>query len=105
MLQRKKTTTPKPKGINFYLILLVIMIGAIALVFNDFGLFKLIKLQREHNKLNNSLMTLLEQQEKLREQITKLQTDNAYIEQVARERFMMVLPGEKVYRVQDRKKY
>ena len=105
MLKRKKTTTPGAKGINFYLILLVIIIGTITLVFNDFGLFKLIKLQREHNKLDNSLMALLEQQEKLREQITKLQTDNAYIEQIARERFMMVLPGEKVYRVQDRKKY
>ena len=34
-----------------------------------------------------------------------VQTNNEYIEKIARERFMMVLPGEKVYRVEEIKKY
>ena len=41
----------------------------------------------------------------LKTEITQLQTDNAYIEKIAREKFMMVLPGEKVYRVQEIKEY
>ena len=71
------------------------------LVFNDFGLLKLIKLQRQHQQLEDSLTALLLQQENLRLDITKLQTDKEYIEKIAREKFMMVLPGEKVYRVKE----
>ena len=32
-----------------------------------------------------------------------LKTDEKYIQKIAREKFMMVLPGEKVYRVKDEK--
>ena len=81
------------------------MVTVLVVLFNDFGLLKLIRLQKKHSALEKSLTTLLLQQEKLREQISKLQTDNEYIEKIAREKFMMVLPGEKVYRVQEIKNY
>ena len=61
--------------------------------------------RHQHQELENSLTTLLLQQEKLRLEITKLQTDKEYIEKIAREKFMMVLPGEKVYRVEEIKQY
>ena len=79
--------------------------SVIMLIFNDFGLLKLIKLQRQHHQLEGSLTTLLLQQENLRLDIARLQTDKEYIEKIAREKFMMVLPGEKVYRVQEIKKH
>ena len=43
--------------------------------------------------------TLLKQQINLQEEIVKLNIDQEYIEKIAREKFMMVKPGEKVFRV------
>ena len=63
----------------------------------------MIKLQRQHNQLENTLSTLLLQQEKLKLEINQLQTNNEYIEKIAREKFMMVIPGEKIYRVKNEK--
>ena len=100
MSKRKKI---REKKINVYIISLAIASSSLILIFNDFGLLKLIQLQKEHQELEHSLQGLLSQQEKLHKKIVKLQTDNEYIEKIARERFMMVLPGEKVYRVQERK--
>ena len=95
----------KSKSTNFYIIPLAIICSIAMLIFNDFGLLKLLKLQRQHQDLEDSLTALLLQQEKLHLEITKLETDKEYIEKIAREKFMMVLPGEKVYRVQEIKKY
>ena len=102
-MSTKKHTSPKTA--NFYIIVIAIIVSLIILIFNDFGLLKLAKLQRKHQKLEKSLTTLLSQQEKLRLEINQLQTNNEYIEKIAREKFMMVLPGEKVYRVQEIKNY
>ena len=95
----KRIKTKQTSG--FYIILITIIISVVILIFNDFGLLKLIKLQRQHNQLENTLTTLLLQQEKLKLEINQLQTNNEYIEKIAREKFMMVLPGEKVYRVKE----
>ena len=62
-------------------------------------------MQHQQKKLEHSLETLLLQQTKLKLAIDQLQTNNEYIEKIAREKFMMVLPGEKVYRVQEIKEY
>ena len=91
------------KTSSLYIVFTGIIVGLAILLFNDFGLLKLIKLQRQHNQLENTLSTLLLQQEKLKLEINQLQTNNEYIEKIAREKFMMVLPGEKVYRVKNEK--
>ena len=101
----KRTKTNNPKPVNFYIITLIIFCSVIILIFNDFGLLQLIRLQQQETALDNSLTVLLLQQEKLRSEISKLQTDREYIEKIAREKFMMVVPGEKVYRVQEIKQY
>ena len=49
------------------------------------------------------LQSLSLQQEALITEINKLQTDSLYIEKIAREKFMMVRPGEKVFRVRESK--
>ena len=100
---RKGIKSPKTPG--FYIIFTAIIIGLMLLIFNDFGFLKLIKLQRQHKQLEQTLSTLLLQQERLKLEINQLQNDHAYIEKIAREKFMMVLPGEKVFRVEEIKKY
>jgi len=102
---------PKTKRINtkkkssLYIVFTALIISIAALIFNDFGLLKLIRLQQQQKKLEHSLGILLSQQEKITSEINKLQTNNEYIKKIAREKFMMVLPGEKVYRVQEIKQY
>ena len=73
------------------------------LVFNDFGLMTYFKLKNKHKALDTELQRLLLQQNDLRLEINKLQTNQEYIEEIAREKFMMVKPGERIYRVKEEK--
>ena len=69
----------KSKSPNSYIIPLAIICSIAMLIFNDFGLLKLIKLQRQHQALEDSLTALLLQQDKLRSEITQLETDKRLI--------------------------
>jgi len=88
---------------NIILVTSLLIFSVTILLVNEFGLIKYIKLSQKHKILKNKLNNLLVQQTALRNNITKLQNDEDYIRSIAREKFMMVLPGEKVYRVIDEK--
>jgi len=100
---RKKKQIKKTSFINYYILTMVLSLFVVVLVFNDFGLITYFKLQNKHNQLDKELQQLLIQQNDLRSEIIKLQTDQNYIEQIAREKFMMVKPGERIYRVNEDK--
>tara|TARA_Y100001934_G_C12015055_1_gene614107 strand:- start:163 stop:474 length:312 start_codon:yes stop_codon:yes gene_type:complete len=101
----KKTYRPHVKTVNSFIIVVSILLSLGALLFNDFGLLKLINLKNKHAQLAVSLEQLLQQQTNLKEEIEKVQTDKEYVEKIAREKFMFVRPGEKVYRIQEIKEY
>ena len=86
-----------------YSLILCIVLGLGIITFNDFGLLQLFQLYQKEKKLYIEVNELLLQQDNLQIEINRLQTDEKYIQKIAREKFMMVLPGEKVYRVQDEK--
>ena len=88
---------------NLYIALSFVIFSAIILLFNDFGLIQLFQLQQKKIELTNESEKLLNQQITLRDKIDRLQTDDEYIEKLAREKFMMVIPGEKIYRVKNEK--
>ena len=73
------------------------------LIFNDVGIIQWIKLSKHQEKNHLIIQELLEQQIKLKDEISKLQNDEEYLELIARERFLMVKKGEKVFRVIDTK--
>ena len=75
------------------------------LFFNDTGALKWLQLKAQKEQTNEEITTLLQHQIKLREEIQKLETDMNYLEQVAREKFMMVKPGEKLFRVVNTKTF
>ena len=84
--------------------LLILLIGGITyLVYTDFGLKKLIAVKREKNNFQTQIQSLLNQQISIQNEITKLKTDTLYVEQLAREKFLMVKPGEKVFKIMDSK--
>ena len=99
-----KNTRKKQKlKFNYYVLTVITAVFIMVLVLNDFGLITYLKLKNKHKALDEELHQLLVQQNDLRLEINKLQTDQDYIEQIARERFMMVKPGERVYRVKEEK--
>ena len=101
-MRKKNKIKQKPK-FNYYVLTAILALFVITLVFNDFGLRTYFKLKNKHYILDQELQRLLLQQNDLRTEINKLQMDQGYIEQMAREKFMMVKPGERVYRVKEDK--
>ena len=94
----------KPKKTTFYIFFITLVILSFFIITNDFGLIKLIQLKREKAQLEKELHHLTVQQLNLNKEITKLQTNQAYIEKIAREKFMMAKPGEKIFKVVNYKK-
>ena len=95
-MRKKQIKTNK---LNIIILLNIFVLGLIILFINDFGLIRYIRLNKKHKQLTQQLNTLLLQQTSLRKNIDQLQHDEEYIKKIAREKFMMVMPGEKVYRV------
>jgi cell division protein FtsB len=73
-------------------------------VFNDLGLLKWYSLRRERIRIQYEIDDLIQRESHLTEEITKIKSDDIYLEKIARERFQMVKPGEKVFRVVDNRK-
>jgi cell division protein FtsB len=65
----------------------------------SYGLIQLWRLQQRQVALDREVMRLQVQQDSLRREIQLLQTDTTYIEKLARERYKMGKPGEKVYTI------
>ena len=73
-------------------------------VFNDLGLLKWYSLRRERIQIQYEIDELIQRESYLTEEIAKIKSDDIYLEKIAREKFQMVKPGEKVFRVVDNRK-
>ncbi len=91
------------KKIKINPLFIVILAGLIWIGFNDLGFIKKIELAKQEKKLLKELNDLYNQENLLIENIDKLNNDLDYIEKLAYEKFKMVKPGEKIYKVKDRK--
>ena len=100
-MKRKKRKNNK--GQLIFSAVLVLLFATIITI-NDFGLIKLIELKKIKYDLQNNIYVLSEQQKKLNNDITELQTNSQHIEKIAREKFLMAKPGEKIFRVIQYKK-
>ena len=80
----------------------LLLIGVTLLIiffFGDHGILQLYKLKRERTKVQNHIALLRKEREKLKSEKTRLENDLDYIEKLARERFRMAKPDEKVFKV------
>ena len=100
-MTRRKIT--KKIKLRFYTFSVFLCFGLTTLIFSDFGLKDLLKLKEQKNQLNLKINNLYEQQAALQQEINYLSSDMEYIEKIAREKFLMVKPGEKVFRVIEHK--
>ena len=68
-------------------------------VFGDHGILQLYKLKREKTKIQDHIIELREEKEELVLEKHRLENDLDYIEKLAREKYRMAKPGEKVFKV------
>jgi cell division protein FtsB len=81
-------------------LLLLISLGLVMIfVFGDHGLFKLYKLGKEKKNIKDYILYLRDLREERYIEKNKLENDKEYLEKLAREKYLMSKPGEKVFKV------
>ena len=84
------------------ILMVTIVVGCISLIlFSDRGLINLWSLKKEKLEFQNEINDLRNQIAMLEKEEEKLKFDEKYIEKIAREKFKMVKPGERVFKVTD----
>tara|TARA_Y100001970_G_C13597676_1_gene538639 strand:- start:165 stop:491 length:327 start_codon:yes stop_codon:yes gene_type:complete len=86
------------KFINGVIILIIITFLSI-FIFGDHGLLQLYKLKNEKNNIQKHITELRKERELLIIEKKRLENDLKYIEKLAREKYRMAKPDEKVYKV------
>tara|TARA_B100000902_G_scaffold66330_1_gene72757 strand:- start:396 stop:677 length:282 start_codon:yes stop_codon:yes gene_type:complete len=84
------------------ILMVIIIVGCISLLFfSDRGLINLWSLKKEKLEIQNEINDLRNQIAMLEKEGEKLKFDEKYIEKIAREKFKMVKPGERVFKIAD----
>ena len=99
---RQKTATEK-KRILRGVVLLVSVILVIIFFFGDHGIYQLIKINSERKRTQDFIAELRLELEKLDNEKQKLKYNDEYLMRLAREKYGMVMPGEKMFRVIEEK--
>ena len=88
---------------NFYkgIVFLIFFSFAIVFIFGDHGLLKLYNIKNERKEIQKKISQLREEKEILKNEKSKIENDLDYIEKIAREKYKMVKPGEKIFKVID----
>ena len=86
---------------NFVRGVLFLIVAALltVFIFGDHGLFQLYKLKKERTEIQGHISQLRKDREMLLSEKNRLENDLKYIEKLARERYRMAKPGEKVFKV------
>ena len=82
----------------------ILVVGGLFLLSNDMGIIRWYQLHNERNLVQEEIDLLIEQEIELTNELDRLINDKEYIKKIAQEKFHMVKPGEKVFRVIDRRK-
>ena len=95
---RRQSTDTQRQFIRGVLLLIGVTL-LIVFIFGDHGIFQLYKLKRERSEVQTRITLLRKEREQLKSEKARLENDLDYIEKLARERFRMAKPGEKVFKV------
>ena len=94
----KPILTPRKqlfKGVVF----LIFFSFAIVFIFGDHGVLKLYKIKNERKIIQKKIAQLREEKEILKNEKIRIENDLGYVEKIAREKYKMVKPGEKIFKV------
>ena len=87
------------KKFIYGVISLIVFTLTIVFIFGDHGLFQLYKLKEEKGSIQKHISELRKEREILISEKKRLENDLMYIEKLAREKYRMAKPGERVYKV------
>ncbi|MBC8214707.1 MAG: septum formation initiator family protein [Candidatus Marinimicrobia bacterium] len=104
MKKQRKYQTRKKNENKFKLPLIIFVVGIIILMISDLGLLDYFSLRRTEKALLSEIQYMKNHLDTLETEYEKLKTDDDYLIQIAREKFRMVKPGEKVFKVIDKRK-
>jgi len=76
-----------------------LILFVVAAIYGDHGLIHLLRMRGEQQALEHLAFGQQQRNEQLRQQIRRLQSDDWYIEKLARERLGLVKKDELIYRV------
>ena len=79
-------------------LLVAIAMVTVSALFGEHGIPHLLALRAERQSLGQTAFALFQENARLREQITRLKTDDLYVEALARRQLGLVRPNEVVYR-------
>ena len=82
------------------LAIVILVLCAVSAVFGSAGVVHLRRLQAQQAHEEATAFALAKRNAALRTHLERLETDDAYLEKIARERLGWIKPGELVYRVQ-----
>ena len=82
--------------------LFLTIIFVVVIVIGDYGLYQIYQLHREEKGLNKHIAEMRIEQDSLYAEVARLESDIKHIEKLAREKYRMAEPGEKVFRVIER---
>ncbi len=97
----KKTEKLKSSKVYFSLITLLFVFMFFLTVFGTNGLLDLRRLKQKQADVLTNIRVIKEENAQLYKKISRLKTDNKYIEELARKEFGMVKAGEIVFLFQD----
>ena len=83
---------------------LILVVGGLFLVSHDMGIVRWYQLRNNRNQVQSKINRLMQLETELNSELDRLTNDKEYIKKIAQEKFHMVKPGEKVFRVIDRRK-
>jgi|YNPNPStandDraft_1061719.scaffolds.fasta_scaffold55513_2 cell division protein FtsB len=89
----------KFKKLSYVIVFVVIILILLVLTFSDRGFYDNYVYRKKLNELQTTIDSLKRVNDSLAVEIELLRTSNDKIEKVAREKYGMIKPGEKVYRI------
>ena len=89
----------KFKKLSYVIVFVVIILILLVLTFSDRGFYDNYVYLKKLNELQTTIDSLKRVNDSLAVEIELLRTSNDKIEKVAREKYGMIKPGEKVYRI------
>jgi len=76
---------------------IAVAIAGAFFMFSPYGIIKSIKLAHQRTESYKELLDMKKTNDSLRKKIIEIRTDTLEIERIAREKYGMIKPGEKVY--------
>ena len=97
---RKKDTSRR--GILRWILLAILIALFLAFFTGRKSLLRLYSLYQEKKSLEKQKEELIKESERIKDEIYKLETDDKYLEKVAREKYNMKKEDEEIYQIEPR---